>query len=242
MKSISREDVIKFHTEGYVGPFDAIDSEQIANYRNFLNTNFIEKVEKNFEFLSNVHIISKTVFNSVTVEPIKNAVSTILGNDFLLWKASFIQKRSSENADNIEWHQDAYYREMHPYNALVIWLALDDITVQNGCMEVLPGTHWHDVPHVKVNDSIFPFGADPKYFDSEAPTKKFICRAGQFFIFNERIIHKSGINLTNDKRVALVARFIGTNVYIKSPKVACILVNGEDNYNYNLTVKAPTEF
>lgn len=238
---LNKEDIIKFHTDGFAGPFDAFPGEKIQNYRNFLNSNFIEKMSGNSDYLSNVHVISKTVYDAVTAEPIKNAIGKILGENFLLWKASFVQKRPNEISDNIHWHQDSFYRQMHPYNALVVWLALDDATIQNGCVEVLPGTHWHDVPHVKLGGGYFPFGADPNHFDSKASTEKLICKAGQFFIFNERIIHKSEVNRSNEKRIALVGRFIGTNVYIKSPQVACILVNGEDNFRYNLTTKAPTE-
>jgi phytanoyl-CoA hydroxylase len=50
------------------------------------------------------------------------------------------------------WHQDTAYFNVVPLLSVVgIWIALDDATVENGCMHVLPGghrtgprRHWHD--------------------------------------------------------------------------------------------------
>lgn len=241
MSILSKDDVIKYHMDGYAGPFDALDADAAAGYRNFFFSNIIEKVEGSSEFLSNVHVISKTVVDVLTGDPIKEALHAILGEDILLWKASFVRKRPNEKADLIKWHQDSYYRQMHPYNALVIWLAFDDVTLENGCVEVIPGSHWHDVPHKQEPGGFFPLVADENYFDAKTPTQKLICKAGQFFIFNERIIHKSEVNLSDKTRLAIVGRFAGTNVFIKSPQTACILVSGEDKYQYNPVIKAPTK-
>ena len=241
MSTLSRDELIKYHTQGFVGPFTAFEPEQALEYRDFLDKNIIEKIKESTAYLSNVHIFSKTVYSAITAEPVVNSVKDIVGEDVLLWKASFVPKRPNEISDDVRWHQDSYYRQMHPFNAVVIWLALDDITLENGCVEVLPGTHWHDVPHTKANDGFFPYEADARFFDSAAPVEKLICRAGQFFIFNEKIIHRSDINRSDRKRIAMVGRFAGTNVYIQSPKTVSILVSGEDNFKYNQITKVPTE-
>lgn len=238
---LTRDDVIKFHTEGYAGPFDAFDAEKAREYREFMNANIVEWFAGDSKYLSNMHLFSKTVFNAITSDPIKEAVRMILGENLLLFKAGFIIKRPANESDNINWHQDSNYRLISPYNAIAVWLAFDDITAQNGCVEVLPGTQWHDVPHLKTNDSYFSTSADPDYFNSSAPTTKLLCKAGQFFILNERLIHRSEVNRAAETRMALVGRFAATNVYLKSPKTASILVSGEDHYKYNLMTAPPTQ-
>jgi len=40
------------------------------------------------------------------------------------------------------WHQDNAYFSVTPLDAVIgVWIALDDATVENGCMHVIPGAH-----------------------------------------------------------------------------------------------------
>ena len=41
------------------------------------------------------------------------------------------------------WHQDAPYWPMDPVGALSAWIAVDDVSVENGCLHFVPGTHSH---------------------------------------------------------------------------------------------------
>ena len=53
----------------------------------------------------------------------------------------FIQQfGSNAGAGNyVPWHQDATY--FGPYEHVTAWVALTDSTLENGCVEVLPGSH-----------------------------------------------------------------------------------------------------
>ncbi len=52
------------------------------------------------------------------------------------------------------WHQDAsYFRVSDPHLIVGVWIALDRATRDNGCMEVIPGSHLEGpVPHVAAED------------------------------------------------------------------------------------------
>ena len=39
------------------------------------------------------------------------------------------------------WHQDEYYIPTRDRSLTAAWIALDDATVENGCLWVLPGSH-----------------------------------------------------------------------------------------------------
>ncbi|MEM7019265.1 MAG: phytanoyl-CoA dioxygenase family protein [Pseudomonadota bacterium] len=39
------------------------------------------------------------------------------------------------------WHQDAPYWPMEPVGALSAWIAIDDATIENGCLHFVPGSH-----------------------------------------------------------------------------------------------------
>lgn len=74
----------------------------------------------------------------------------------------------------------------HPgyiFNIGVIW-ALDDYTLQNGALEVLPGSqHSSVVPSLAV----FEKNASP-----------ILCKAGSLLVFNAKMYHRTGMNTTED--------------------------------------------
>src|SRR5436305_1563893 len=43
--------------------------------------------------------------------------------------------------DEVPWHQDNGYWKLEPPGAASCWIALDDATLENGCMWVVPGSH-----------------------------------------------------------------------------------------------------
>jgi phytanoyl-CoA hydroxylase len=54
------------------------------------------------------------------------------------------------------WHQDAaYFRVSDPSLIVGVWIALDEAKRENGCMEVIPGSHLRGpavhLPHVDIN-------------------------------------------------------------------------------------------
>ena len=52
------------------------------------------------------------------------------------------------------WHQDAaYFRGSDPSLMFGVWIALDPATTENGCMELIPGSHRAGpVPHIPHPD------------------------------------------------------------------------------------------
>lgn len=49
-------------------------------------------------------------------------------------------------------HQDNYYFNLHPSNVVTIWLALDHVDDENGCLRYLPGSHERGFrPHGRSN-------------------------------------------------------------------------------------------
>lgn len=57
------------------------------------------------------------------------------------------------------WHTDNPKWSFYSPHAISIWIALDDVTVQNGCMYYVPGSHklisYEDVPLREDTGSYF---------------------------------------------------------------------------------------
>lgn len=57
-----------------------------------------------------------------------------------LWHDQIISKPPRDNG-HFRFHQDFYFWPLDRPNIVSCWLALDDSTVENGCMHVIPGSH-----------------------------------------------------------------------------------------------------
>jgi len=108
------------------------------------------------------------------------------------------------------WHQDeAYWNAAKEYNALSIWIPLQEATVENGCMHFVPGTHRHPVlPH-------HPIGNDPRVIGLEVDdpdkwvTSSVACPipAGGATIHHSCTLHYTGPNRTDEPRRAYILGF-----------------------------------
>ncbi|QGN33107.1 phytanoyl-CoA dioxygenase family protein [Microlunatus sp. Gsoil 973] len=120
----------------------------------------------------------------------------VLGeNAYLFWEQYVI--KAGDPDTTFAWHQDSgYVHENHtPY--LTCWIALDDVTEENGSVYLLPysrsGIRSY-IKHVPIGtgDQVCYFGSDPGM--------PVIVPAGSIVCFSSTVIHRSGANLTDRLR------------------------------------------
>jgi phytanoyl-CoA hydroxylase len=96
------------------------------------------------------------------------------------------------------WHQDqAYWINTDDRRTATCWLALDDSTLENGCMQFLPGSHVEPVrPHRPAGASReeqHTLVTDLRPDDRPVPVP---IRRGDITVHNEGVLHGSGGNTT----------------------------------------------
>ena len=67
-------------------------------------------------------------------------VEDLIGPDFVCWGTHYFCKMPHD-PKAVPWHQDASYWPFTPARTVTCWLAIDDSSVENACMSVIPGTH-----------------------------------------------------------------------------------------------------
>ncbi|MGI5397269.1 phytanoyl-CoA dioxygenase family protein [Streptomyces sp. CA-251251] len=131
--------------------------------------------------------------------------ATIGQEAYLFWEQYVI--KAADRDTSFSWHQDSgYVHEDHePY--VTCWIALDDVTEENGAVYLLPysrvGVRSY-VKHIKderTNDKVCYFGSDPG-----VPV---VVPAGSIAVFSSTVMHRSGPNLTDDYRRVYVAQYSG---------------------------------
>lgn len=176
---------------------------------------------------------------------IVECVSSLLGPDLLVWHSRLFTKPPGEPP--VPWHQDAPFWNLQPMECLSAWLAFDDTGPHNGCVEVIPGSHLRDRPH-EDSAGTGRFGIRTQVTaEEEARAVPVALRAGEFFLFDRWLLHRSGVNLSASSRYALSIRFVAPSVRVDASRFAAHrppygvqLVRGEDRFGYNPVAPVPT--
>lgn len=96
--------------------------------------------------------IHDDVFHDLVRHPrILDAIESLLGPDVKYFSDQVLMK-PARHGSAVNWHQDSYYWPIEPQNLVTCWLALDDATLENGCMCFIPGTHREGVKEHTRND------------------------------------------------------------------------------------------
>lgn len=118
------------------------------------------------------------------------------------------------------WHQDEAFWELNlGYHACAVWLALDDVDLDNGCMQFLPGSHQVGiVPHRHLDDdpmvSVLMIDDVDERLAVPVPL-----RAGGATFHTQTTMHHTGPNLTDRRRRAYAIEVQLPPVLIDTPKV-----------------------
>ena len=244
MTGLTTEQLDHYNTKGYISPINALNSLEAKEVRDE-----IEKIEKNWpgalEGINRnyIHLISP-IFNKVCLNKnILDAVESIIGKNILICGTTLFIKNPNEKGF-VSFHQDAKYIGLEPHNWVTAWVAITDANEKNGCMRMLPGSHKENLKiHEQKFDenNLLTRGQTVKNVSLEK-TEPIVLKAGQVSLHHPTIIHGSGLNNSNDRRIGFVIQsYIGDNVDQVIGKMFVQRVRGKDNYKYHEYSKMPLE-
>jgi ectoine hydroxylase-related dioxygenase (phytanoyl-CoA dioxygenase family) len=161
---LSDEQVQFYHDHGYLAGVRILDDDHIDHLREELQDLFDPAHPANHlfhEFHTNESLDpSRVLFHALGAWRIKpgfhdvlwspgfvTAASQLLGGAVRFWHDQLFCK-PARHGGVVAWHQDySYWTRTQPMNHLTCWIALDDVTRDNGCLQYLPGSHrWPLLP------------------------------------------------------------------------------------------------
>ncbi len=107
------------------------------------------------------------------------------------------------------WHQDeAYWNPGLQYNALSVWMPLQEATLENGCLQFVPGSHrWEIVEHRSIGGDVRVHGLETvEPVDSSQAVPCPLPPGGATFHLN-RTLHYAGPNRSEIPRRAYILGF-----------------------------------
>ena len=243
---LGKTEVLQFHEEGYLGPYALCTPGEMSGIRARIEREVLTRDGPNPKSRDhNRHLDCRLVFELAAHPEIIARAASLYGPDLVCWSSNFFTKEPG--GKEIPWHQDFNYWPIDPPLNLSAWLAIDPVTQENSCCRIIPGSHKKIVPHIPAPDGMA-FGemADPRAVD-ESKAIPMELRPGEFFLFNERLLHQSHQNRSRLRRMGLSVRL--TLPYVKIthdrpplfPGHRCVLVHGEDRFGINRVQAPPRE-
>jgi len=137
--------------------------------------------------------LGRFVFGELMAEICKATI----GDEAMLFSDQYVVKGMDKDS-SFSWHQDSGYVHLDCPMYLTCWVTLDDVSIENGTVYLLPYSQVgirSVVKHIldpRTNDKVGYFGRDPG-----VPA---IVSAGSVVAFSSYVFHRSGPNLTDKLR------------------------------------------
>ena len=204
-----------YEQDGFVAPIDIFSPEEAADIRAAL-----EEAERRWPEgmaganRNNAHYVLP-VLDSVTHDSrILDAVEDVIGPDILVAGTTLFIKEP-ETKGFISWHQDARYIGLEPHDWVTGWLAISNVTEENGCMRMIPGSHRAPLAaHVDTygEDNLLTRGQTVPDVDEDAAVAVPL-KPGQLSLHHPRIVHGSGPNMSGERRIGFAMQsYIGPHL------------------------------
>jgi len=232
-----------FRDKGYAGPFTVMPPEEMAELRRYIDEELLTTDGQSHNRLQSRHMDSRRIAELACHPAIISRMANLYGPDLIMWATYFFCK--GPGGVEIPWHQDLSYWPLEPLINISAWIAIDKVTVENSCVQLIPGSHKAVYPTVKSSpDMAFATMTEPDCIDHSKVVNMEL-EPGQFFIFNEKTLHHSEPNRSNKRRMGMSVRVtlpivkIGQDEAPLHPKHCAILACGKDYMGLNRLMDVP---
>jgi phytanoyl-CoA hydroxylase len=171
---------------GYGQPAGSAEATNIAS----VGTD--EEVLRRYLCIHHPHKVSPAAYAALAHPRVVRGLTAVIGPNVKAMQSMLFIK--SEGKPGQAWHQDEFFIPTRDRSLTAVWIALDDATVENGCLWVLPGSHRAGILYPTQEQ------ADPRfdctieaynfpYADSDAVPVEI--PAGTALFFNGYLLHRS---------------------------------------------------
>lgn len=259
--ALAPDELASFHQNGYIGPVTIYSPDEMDQIWRTVQLESLDRSRAaypdvdpsigapniiNYDRHLDIDVLAQHVCNRKIVD----RVASILGPDLLCWRTEFFPKYPED--EGTDWHQADTFanasgkpqllwpgesEDDFGAGTLTVWTAFTDSTRENGCLQIIPGTHhkmnYDETKHMeyqeeRINSEVKEgvrrgfFGydyrqlqVDPNWKPNEEDAFSLVMEKGQCVIFWSTLMHASLPNSSKDNyRMGFASRYVPTKVRV----------------------------
>ena len=207
---VTQEDVEFYHENGYLVIPDALTPDEVETFHeetaaisrgdrgevgslpDSLPNDTDNDIINRILCIHHVHRTSPLMYDALAHPVMVDALTSVIGPNVKCMQSMLFIK--SPGKPGQAWHQDEIYIPTRDRSLTGGWFALDDATVENGCLWVIPGSHKRGIlwPQRVQQDNRFDCAHETfrfPYTDEDAIPVE--VKTGALVLFNGYLLHRS---------------------------------------------------
>ncbi len=212
-------ELLRYREQGYLVPAFRLAADRVAA----LQAALVQVIEANpgvrQESLRCAHIVENNpdgirghpAFLDLALDrQILDLVESAIGPDIIFWGCQIFCK-PGEIGLAVPWHQDGQYWPIRPLATCTVWIALDRVGPDNGCMRVIPGSHTCQTVfrHHENRDANLALiqELDEDQFDADTAVD-IVLEPGELSLHDIYMVHGSAPNTSGRRRAGVALRYM----------------------------------
>lgn len=222
---MSEAEIAHYHREGWVIPAFRLADAEVTQMRDALDDLIRANPGVRPEKLVSAHIEGDNGegvrgdarFLDLARDPrIVELVSAVIGDDVILWGCHVFCKPAGDGYAT-PWHQDGHYWPIRPLANCTVWVALEESTIENGCLRVIPRSHRDRVLHEHLHEDKVALTLNQRMAEGsfdEAQAVELELVPGQMSLHDVFMIHGANANRSSKRRTGVALRYMpATSVF-----------------------------
>ena len=202
-----------YRSAGYVSIPDFLDSQELSSLKDQLARTidvvvpdmpaedvYWEDVtnEASLKQLQRLHVHDPELRKWLVTGPFARLAAILLEDEPAPQNLQYFNKAPGVNRPTPS-HQDGAYFAIAPMNAVTIWLALENVSPEQGCVRYVPGSHLDGLrPHTRGNTLGFSREIADYGAEDIAREQAFPCEAGHVIAHHALTVHRADGNASPD--------------------------------------------
>ena len=219
MPKLSRSEIEAYQNKGYVVPNYTISEKMLRALKQALEETLDINSNIRPEQLASIHTeklskedtVGHPTFLDTALNPdLVDLVSSVLGDDIIMWGVQVFCKPGSDGME-VPMHQDGQNWPIRPLKTCTMWLAIDDADRDNGCLQVIPGSHLGSIHYGHQKESRDNLVLNQSVKDPRLENAKFDyieLKAGQLSLHDVFLVHGSQPNTSGRRRAGFTVRYM----------------------------------
>jgi len=226
-KHFSREQIAHYNEQGYIKPFALFEGDELNRIQRFFidNADIMAKRKAGAGTFISQHHIDRGLYDIIAHPRTAGHLQDLIGPNVVCHVSDFISKPPNQTTGGTH-HQDASFNA-NDARCPIVWIAIENADVENGCMWFIPGSHKLGVRECTEGH----FVVEPEQYGEQVPIE---VPAGHAIFMTDLIMHSSPANKSTDRyRPALTATYAPAEIKVyENRNLWAVMCSGKDVHGY----------